>query len=230
MRIVEDLEFKKQILTAIAQREFKERTGVHCSDLLYCLNKQILRRLNPKESTEHQVLLFSLGWATQRWLTGKSEDEETIVKDGIQVTRDCMNGNIPWELKATFQSSAKAIEENDSWLAQIKAQCFVTGQTVANLSRLEIMGNWRSVFGKKEEKGLPENQKPTLHAYRLEFTQEELIDNWTWLLSRAELFKDILKRRLDDPNEPLLPPPLALPIGHEWECDQCEYRKECLNN
>jgi hypothetical protein len=89
------------------------------------------------------------------------------------------------------------------------------------------MGNWKSIFGKKEEKGLPENQKPTLHAYRLEFTQEELEDNWIWLVSRAELFKDLLKRRTDDPTELLLPPPLSLPLSHEWECTECSYKEEC---
>ena len=228
MRILEDQEFKAKIIQKIAEREFNVREGVHCSDLLYCLNKQVLRRLCPKPSTENQVLLFSLGWSTQRWITGKDEDEETIVKDGIQVTRDCLNNGFPWELKATFQSSGKPIEENDSWVAQIKAQCYVQKVTTAYLSRLEIMGNWKSIFGKKEEKGLPENQKPTLHAYRLEFTQEELEDNWNWLVSRAELFKDLLKRRGEDTSEPLFPPPLSLPIGHEWECGFCEYKKECL--
>ena len=132
-----------------------------------------------------------------------------------------------WELKATFQSSTKAIEENDSWLAQIKAQCYVTGVRTASLSRLEIMGNWKSIFGKKEEKGLPENQKPTLHAFKLEFTQEELEDNWIWLVSRAELFKEMLDSRTDDLTQILVPPALALPIGHEWECKDCDYQEEC---
>jgi hypothetical protein len=89
------------------------------------------------------------------------------------------------------------------------------------------MGNWKSIFGKKEEKGLPENQKPTLHAFKLEFTQEELEDNWIWLVSRAELFKEMLDSRTDDLTQILVPPALALPIGHEWECKDCDYQEEC---
>jgi hypothetical protein len=88
MIIVEDKEFQQEIIKRIAEREFKERTGVHCSDLIYCLNKQVLRRLNPKPSTDHQILTYSLGWSSQRWLTGKNEDAPEIKKDGIIVTCD----------------------------------------------------------------------------------------------------------------------------------------------
>jgi len=218
-------EFRKQLLERIAKREFRERTGVHSSDLIYCLNKQALRRLKPKSIGENELLLYSLGWSTQRWLTGQDEDEPEVEVDGIIVTADAVvpegQSKAAWELKCTFQSSNKPIEESIHWVRQMMAQCYVIGTKVAYLTRLEVMGNWRSIFGKKEEKALPENQKPTLSAFRLEFTKEELEANWRWMKNRKEQFEQILKTGI------LLPRAQALASGMEFECDRCPYREEC---
>ena len=46
MIITEDIEFRTYLVKRIEEREFGERTGVHMSDLNYCLNKQI-RNLKP---------------------------------------------------------------------------------------------------------------------------------------------------------------------------------------
>ncbi len=129
---------------------------------------------------------------------------------------------IPYELKSTYQSSSRAIEDNPHWIKQIMAQCSITGSPVAYLSRFELMGNYKSMFGKKEEKGLPENARPTLHAYRLEFTKEELDRNWVWLKERRDLFLKILE------TKELLPKVLAVPSGQDWEANMCSYRsREC---
>jgi hypothetical protein len=221
MIISHDSEFKAWVISEIAKREFTERTGVHCSDLIYCLNKQALRRLQPLPTTEREVLLFSLGWATQRWLTGKPEDEETITVDDIQVTPDCSFRDAPWELKATFTSSERAIIENDAWLRQIMAQCYVTKTLEARLTRLELMGNWKSIFGKKEDKGNPENQKPTLSAFKLVFTQEELDSNWVWLKARRERFLELIEKPEEFSSDRLLNKQLALPSDKHFECEYC---------
>jgi hypothetical protein len=228
MIIVKAEEVKEELLKEINDREFSERVGVHCSDLIYCLNKQVLRKALPLLPQEHSILLFSLGWSTQRWLTGKDKDEEPVEVDGILVTKDALREGIPWELKATFKSSTKVIEEEDSWLAQIKAQCYTMDVLEAYLSRVEIMGNWKSIFGKKEEKDFPENRKPTLSVFKLIFTKEELEDNWNWLLSRKKLYLKLLADFKK--NNVLLPAALSLPINHAWECGYCpnEYRKICL--
>jgi len=60
------------------------------SDLNYCLNKQSLRKLYPVVDTDKEVLLFSLGYATQTWLAGKFGDASTKEIDGIVVTPDSL--------------------------------------------------------------------------------------------------------------------------------------------
>ncbi len=209
MQVERDLKFEAELVRRMAEAEFSERTGTHITDLCYCLNKQALRRLNPLPTTRHEILLYSMGWATQRWLTGKSTDEDEIEVDGIKVTLDAFVAH-PWELKCSFQSNAKPVQENTAWVHQILAQCYVKKDTIAWLSRFELMGDWK-------------HEKPTLSAWRFEFTQEELDDNWEWAKSRRDLFEEILE------TKKLLPANLALPVGQTWECKYCkpEYKEFC---
>jgi hypothetical protein len=211
VEIKEDPQFRGILMARIAQRELAERSGVHCSDLIYCLNKQAMRRLEPIEPTEKEILLFSIGWSTQRWLTGKAKDEDEREVDGIIVTCDDLVGGTPWELKATYQSNQRPILDQTHWIRQIMCQAFVTKSTTAYLTRLELMGNWK----------IKEGDRPTLHAYRLEFSQHELDKNWEWMKERAELFTGILDTKA------LLPKGVALPLGQGYECDYCNYKKQC---
>ncbi len=219
MEILEDLAFRKTLLDKIEKREFSDRSGTHSSDLIYCLNKSALRKLTPRPSTEEEILLFSIGWSTQRWLTGQDKETEFEV-DGIKVTPDAQNERgCPWELKATYQSSNKDVSENIHWLRQIMSQCKVTGTTSAKLSRFEIMGDWKWVFGKGKEKA--QSTRPTLHAYHIEFSPQEIENNWTWMKQRRDLYLAIMKSRV------LLPKAMALPPGEDYECERCPYTREC---
>lgn len=216
MDIQPDPTFQKYLVDWIEKREFKgERTGVHCSDLIYCINKQALRKLKPLPPTEQDILIFSLGWYTQWMLTGKDEDVATITVDGIQVTPDEMYKGIPWELKASYQSASRPIEENISWIRQIMAQCYVTKTVEARLSRFEIMGDWKWVFGKKDEK--KDAKRPTLSAWRLKFTQKELNKNWAWMKERRDIFLNILESKV------LVLKAIAIPSGNAYECKYCDY-------
>ena len=226
MKIEVDNEFKDLILKKIAEREFSERTGVHSTDLIYCLNKQALRKLQPKESTDEEILTFSLGWSTQRWLTSSFEPEVEFMVDGITVTPDTLvqlgveeGLNIPWELKTTYQSCSKPIEENAHWIRQILGECYVTGTTTAKLTRLGIMGDWKWVFGKKEEKA--EAKHPTLQAWSITFEREELEQFWKWMQNRRDLYQEILA------TGRLLPKAIAVASGQAFECQWCKYKEEC---
>ena len=107
------------------------------------------------------------------------------------------------------------------------AQCKVTGTTTAKLSRLELQGDWSWVFPKgstPEEKKANKlaSKHPTLSAWNLEFTQDEIDANWGWMLERREEFMKILDTGV------LLPRAAALASGQSWECQYCEFNgKEC---
>ena len=206
-------------------------SGTYCAEGFWahnCLNKTLLKKLNPRPETDQETLLFGMGWMTQRWLTGQDKDIEEKEVDGIIVTCDALDPlGMPWELKATYQSANKPILENPHWIRQIMAQCKVIGTTTAYLSRYEIMGDWGWVFPKgstPEEKkaNKAKSDRPTLHTYRLYFTKAEINRNWEWFRGRRSL----LMMMLDDNT--LRTKPIVLPPGQAWECDWCEFRvKEC---
>ncbi len=255
MKITVDKTFRADLLKRIADREFSERTGIHITDIIFCLNKQGLRRLHPQPNSDGQLLLFSLGWSTQRWLTGQDKDLPEKEVDGIKVTLDALAGEhvvgekspasfaqagyapsmtvhkgIPWELKASFQSNTKPIEDNLHWVRQVMAQCYVTGTTTAYLTRLEIMGNWKWVYKPSKPEKIAElvaqfgehwDEHPTLTAVRLEFDQKELDDFWAWAKHRRDQFKSVLD------TGKLLPKAEAIASGMSFECDACAYRAEC---
>jgi len=239
MQITVDLEHKNKVLKKIAEREFYERSGTHNSDLIFCLNRQALRKLYPVEPTEHELLLYSLGWASQRWLTGQDKDIPEIIVDGIVVTLDALDDGCPWELKATFQSSSKSIDDSLHWVRQLMSQCYVSKSLIAHFTRFEIMGNWKWVWHigrppKPEslEKYISEfgenwDAHPTLGAFKIEFTQEELDRHWAWMKQRKELFEKLVASGAKE----LLPKAIAVGSGMEWLCDWCAYKpKECYDD
>lgn len=231
MKITPDPEFRKYLIGTIRQREFHERTGVHCSDLIYCINKQAWRKSDPTEDTDEQTLLYSIGWATQRWLTGKDEDEPEVERDGIIVTPDALYDSCPWELKATYASSAHPIEDTPAYVRQVMAQCFVTGTLTARLSRFEIMGNWKWVYNRSPkpdklaelvaEFGENWAEHPTLQAWKFEFTQPELDKFWEWMKDRRDKYLAVLGEGVQYPK------PIALAPAQEFECNYCPYTERC---
>lgn len=90
MKIEEAPEFRQELLEKIQQREFSERTGIHQSDLTYCLNRQAFRKLYPLPVQDHEILLYSIGWSTQAFITGKFYDVNPRTEDGITVTCDAV--------------------------------------------------------------------------------------------------------------------------------------------
>jgi len=227
MIVTRDDAFKDFILKRMAERELSDRSGVHSTDLVYCLNKQALRKVRKLAPTEDEQLRYAKGYSTQRWLTGTFEPDTAIELDGIVVTPDTLvalgvgDKLIPWELKSTDQSSGKPVEENIAWIKQIMAQCKVTNSLTAKLSRLENMGDWAWVFPrgatKEEKKANKLNSKhPTLSAWNIEFTQEEIDGNWEWLKRRREDFLTVREGFL-------LPRAAALATGQEWECEYCPF-------
>uniref|UniRef100_A0A6M3JY41 PD-(D/E)XK nuclease superfamily protein n=1 Tax=viral metagenome TaxID=1070528 RepID=A0A6M3JY41_9ZZZZ len=118
---------------------------------------------------------------------------------------------IPFELKATYSSSKRPIEDNISWVKQVMSECVVTGTTQAKLSRLCLMGDWVIKNG----------ERPTLQAVDMQFTQEELDRHWAWMKERKVLFEQVLA------DGKLLPKAISLPAGMTYLCNWCSYGERC---
>ena len=85
-----------------------------------------------------------------------------VEKDGIWSTIDVVDQKdfIIWEYKATWRGEEKAIQNGQRWFWQIMTYCYVVGFTEAKLRVLHMC------------------PVPRMRTYKLNFTQQELEENW----------------------------------------------------
>jgi hypothetical protein len=151
--------------------------------------------------------------------------------DGIKVTPDDMTYGFPWELKATYTTNTKPIEDSPQYVRQCMSQCYVTKTLVAKLSRLEILGNKKWLYHTTKPETLAQRvaefgvnwaDHPTLTVFSLEFTQEELDRFWAWMVQRRDQYLEIIRTGI------LMPKALAVAPAQEWECSYCSYKDKCI--
>ena len=79
------------------------------------------------------------------------------------------------------------------------------GVNTYELAVLYMLGNYRPPF-------------PTIHSETLVFDDEELKDNWKYLLVRKEVYEEALAKNR---------PPQPFVHCKEWECKSCRYKLQC---
>lgn len=174
----------------------------HSTQLIYCLTNSYYELYDPLPLTERELLLFSVGFGMERVLLGKTKDSPLKV-DGIYVSPDFMMVEGEWgELKTTrMKPPAHGAEMPlpEGWVKQIKAYCHCIGVTHYNLAVLHVI-------------------QPALTTWRLDFTPEELLENWEWIKYRLAT----LVGYIGD-----VEPPIPFTYNMEWECGYCNYRPRC---
>ena len=83
------------------------------------------------------------------------------------------------------------------WFKQIKGYCKTQGVLKARLIIFYII-------------------TPELQAWDLEFTQDEIDENWQWLLQRKQVWES---------SDSIAPRQFT--YNMEWECKECQYRLIC---
>ncbi|KKN78297.1 hypothetical protein LCGC14_0351560 [marine sediment metagenome] len=203
MKVISDELFKAKILDQIKTRDFGDRTGLHFSDLNYCLRKAYFRKKYPDiggNLSEQTILKFSIGLALEKWITGDYEQKEVEV-DGILLTPDFVNPKDEddlLEIKSTMLSSNKDIKEQTAWIRQMQAYCKAYNVFTYRLAVIHLMGNWSPVWT---------CEKPIFKMWRFDFTKEEIEDNWLDALDKKVTLKDAFK-------EGVMPEA----IRESWEC------------
>ena len=216
---VEDPEMSRLILDHLTSlyNINRKREGIHLSTLVYCLTKSFFDHIAPIEATDEEVMLFSLGLGLQDVLTPKAAETPVYEKDGVTFSPDFIvqlgaraevSPKMPpvhyVELKTTRMSSGKE-GFPETWIEYIMGGCYMRGINTYNLSVLYMLGNYRPPF-------------PQIHSFILSFTDEELQNNWNYLMERKHIYSASLIM-----NKP--------PIPHmwckDWECKNCRYKLQC---
>lgn len=185
----------------------EKRVGIHLSTLVQCITRSFLDYKTDPDPTDEEVMIFALGYGLQDILTPKAATTPIYQKDGITYSPDFeivlaqMEGSV--ELKTTRTSTDKPT--NESWLVYMMGGCFIRGDNIYHLGVLHMLGNYHPPF-------------PQMLSTTFEFDEEEIMDNWAYLMYRKFAYE--LSLLTDE-----VPEPYKWCYG--WECNYCRHKLTC---
>lgn len=169
----------------IGQSAGPRSPGLHISDLYNSLYQD----LEPKRYANTggpNTLKMAMGLAWEAHLekcflrAGLSIErpDECMTEEGIAFSPDLIifNGHIrQGEIKLSYMSEADSLDDPKfaKWLTQAKAYCHHLGTNLTTFYVLFVNGNYR------------DRRDPSFRAYEIEWTAQELKDNWQMLLNHG---------------------------------------------
>jgi len=154
--------------------------------------------------------------------TGFEKTEVRIERDGIRGDIDAFDERLI-EIYTTNTSLSKVQKDETkvpevfrTKVKQLMAYCYMTGVKVGDLLVFFMSGDYTrftEVFGTNIYTGI----RPELKCWTLEFTDEELEENWKNILDNKADIELALKTGS---------PPLT--VGEEFECKSCGFNYTCL--
>jgi len=204
MEIFEDQKDASLVLDKFRK---EEREGIHVSDLLFCPRKTYLQKKGLLPPSDEELLYWVIGKGYHSLLEGEISEVQLQI-DGVIGTLDTiqLEGNlvVPVEFKSTRASSRREVLEMSHWIEQCLAYAKICGVSQVRLRILYLMGDYREL-------------KPQLKSFILKFTEEEVENFWTKLLSRKHYLQFALENSSPPPPQP----------KYDWECQRCPERKTC---
>ncbi len=127
------------------------------------------------------------------------------VRDGIHFEVDVKVFDEEYtEFKSTRKSPNKILKGDapllsEGWERQVKGYAYTQDQTYFKYATLHLI-------------------QAELLAWDIQFTQQELQENWDWLLDRKKVYEEFHARG---------EPPTAFKYNMDWECKTCPFRILC---
>jgi len=215
--IKRDEDFEERMATHILRKMRGRRSGIHVTDLLYCLDKAYYRAVTPDEEIRpievQDALVLLMGAGHHGMIEGMEGfiDEHKATWAGITGSADMYSPTEgPVELKTTRAGSKKfdrdgLLKHAPHYVEQLKAYCLMRGVAKGRIVVFHLMGNY----------SYP--SRPEMRAYSVEFTKTELAQLGRELRQRKNILEEAKQRG---------EPPMSGP-RYGWECDRCEYRDRC---
>jgi len=158
--------------------------GLHMSDIYGALYQKLDPKRYGKPGAPRDpagTLRMAVGVAWERYLEERlaasgsdaQRPAEQMTSDGVAYSPDLLleGGAVVGEIKATWLSSRTDPHHPKfgKWLTQAAAYCRAQGVARCRFYVLHLNGNYS------------DNRNPTLNVWDIEFTQQELEDNWASL-------------------------------------------------
>ncbi len=180
--------------------------GIHLTELIYCLTSSYWDRLMPLPFGRQQAITMALGIGFERLLIPEEKRAEPGTCEGVDYSPDFwFHGDMPSELKTTRMSTKKTYTRDFpvTWQQQIMGYCYARKKLEYGLAIVHLMGGYKPPF-------------PEILAVKFVFSQQELQDNWNYLMWR----KNIYIQSFADQK-----PPTPTKWCQDWECQYCRYAK-----
>ncbi len=202
----ENPQLADRMLALIAQDMKIDKPLPHVTELIYCLTRSWNDRfdfipLGPKE-----VCLFSIGVELGKGLLAPHREEVGGELDGIHYSIDFMTLEEDFapdqmgELKSTRMGTKKHPDDfPDTWRKQLLAYMKGAGKTEAIYAVMYV---------------IPAEFK----TWEVKATQQEIDDNWNWMLARGVIYEDFINRG---------EAPTPFEFNEPWECKNCRYKLGC---
>lgn len=182
----------------------EDRSGQHPSvtDLLSCLTKSYYNYSSGKlEYTKQTKIFFLIGLGLeQALLSTRKEQAIGGQTDGIFWHVDSRDHGLV-EMKSTRASVKKQAGGDfpESWILQTKSYCKVIGTLEVDVAIVYLI-------------------PADFRVYRISYSEEEIEDNWSWMLGR----KEVWDRAVETGQAPA-----SFMYNADYECKACQYLLLC---
>lgn len=201
----------KWVIQRVTELTKPARTaGIHLTELIYCLSSSYWDKVMPLPYTREHALIMALGICLERVIIPEEVRAKPGTCEGIDYSPDFQfRGNLPSELKTTRMSTKKTINRDFpvTWIQQIMGYCYGEKKLAYGLSVVHLMGGYKPPF-------------PEILAVKFLFNQQELQDNWDFLMHR----KSVYIQGFAD-----MQPPTPTKWCQDWECKTCRYGKSAIH-
>lgn len=230
---------RQEILDRIAGKYIESRTGLHQSELIYCLTKSYYKRMmgDGMKPSDKDILTWIVGLGLEEVLLEQPIEEDSIEDQKQPIIKAFLNKLKKLQIKLTRKNRPEGKE--------------VDGVSISpdyhseHLNVFAELKTTRAYYNKEGEptKGYPFGwikqimgyayafnvTKFTLVVYQIiqaqmfgkliEFTQDELNKFWhEYILPRKKILETSLKEKL---------PPEPFKHNETWECNNCNMRMIC---
>ena len=204
MEVTPNPQLYRYTMDRLVESYVKDKPFPHLTELIYCLTRSYLDRLEHLPPTDDELLKFAIGWGLESVMVKGLETKPTI-EDGIHVSPDFFHVAGPGEFgefKTTRMFPPKGADLPripETWLEQIMGYCYAYGTLTYDLAILHII-------------------PPELKCWRLHFNPDEVRGNWTHIMARKKLYLDFMA---------LAEVPAPFEYNRDWECKGCRYYLRC---
>jgi len=221
MLVKENNKVRDDIIKVLSSKRFSSET-FSVTGLVACPRKTYYRMKGVYEIVpDTRILMLIRGRGLHSELEKPFKFREIHKEvDGVRGDIDAIGDRV-MEIYSTNLSSGKVKDVDvpkqfKNKVRQLMAYCYMTGVKTGDLLIFFMSGDYNrftEIAGKKHYTGI----QPELKCWTLEFTEDELKENWKQILGNKAEIELALKTGI---------PPLI--AGEEFECNSCGFSHICL--